>query len=67
MTSFVIDLLSEFNDLGMKNYFRFSDSMFMNLLINKLSQMHFKVKENCCVETKTAQRNIFYFYLFKQK
>lgn len=62
-----MDVLSEFNDPGMKNYFRFSDSNFMNLLINKLPQMHFKLKENLCIETKTAHRNIFYFHLFKQK
>lgn len=43
----MMDFLLEFNNLGMKNYFRFSDSNIINLLINKLSQMHFKLKENC--------------------
>lgn len=46
MTSVMMDLLLEFNNLGMKNYFRFSDSNFINLLINKLSQTHFKLQEN---------------------
>ena len=46
MTSVMMDLLLEFNNLGMQNYFRFIDSNFMNFLINKLSQMHFKLQEN---------------------
>lgn len=49
MTSFMMNLLLEFNNLGMKNYFQFGDCNFMNLLFNKLFQMHFKLKENCCI------------------
>lgn len=47
MTSFVIDLLSAFNNLRMKSHFKFGDSNFMNLLINELSQMCFRQNENC--------------------
>lgn len=52
MTSFMIVLLLEFSKLGMKNYCRSNDSNFMNLLSNKLCQMHFKPKKNAEYELR---------------
>lgn len=58
MISFMIVLL-EFSKLRMRNYFRYSDSNFMNLLINKLSQTHCKPPKIAEYELKLLSEILF--------
>lgn len=55
----MIDLLLEFNNLKIKNYFRVSDSNFMNLLINKLPQMRLSRKKIAEYKLKLLREMLF--------